>query len=142
KTCEAEKWYVEFKDQLDGIRRIPAFISKAASEELGRGVEKLVAYHRSSGGQVDPALTRWLEGLDEATRARLVVIGLLDAERAAARKRLVDHLEDFEASLAAKGGTEAHVKVVVNRLKRLIAGCGFKHFGDIRASKVQALLKD
>ena len=57
---EASKWYVEFRDPLEYTRRLPAFESKAASEELGRNLEKMVAYHKSSGGQMDPALTRFL----------------------------------------------------------------------------------
>ena len=32
KTCEAAKWYVEFRDHLEHPRKIPAFVSKAASE--------------------------------------------------------------------------------------------------------------
>jgi hypothetical protein len=36
RTKEAAKWYVEFRDQLETVRRLPAFTSKAASEELVR----------------------------------------------------------------------------------------------------------
>ena len=78
RTKEAAKWYVEFRDQLDTVRRLPAFTSKAASEEMGRNLVKLVAYHKGSGGQTDPALTRWLTGLPQRTRDKLVRIGLLD----------------------------------------------------------------
>src|SRR5215813_4781525 len=85
---EAAKWYVEFRDHLDTVRRLPAFASKSASEEFGRNVVKLAAYHKGSGGQQDPALTRWVEGLPRAAREKLVSIGLLDAERAAAGKPL------------------------------------------------------
>ncbi len=43
KPREAAKWYVEFRDHLDTVSRLPAFASKAASEEMGRNLEKLVA---------------------------------------------------------------------------------------------------
>jgi hypothetical protein len=46
KTREAAKWYVEFKDHLDTVRRLPAFTSRAASEEFGRHLVKL---NRSTG---------------------------------------------------------------------------------------------
>src|ERR1043166_2791467 len=105
RTKEAAKWYVEFKDHLDTVRRLPAFTSKAASEEMGRNLEKLVAYHRSSGGQTDPALTRFLAGLPPRTRERLVAIGLLAPESVAVGKPLSDHLADFGRALAAKGNT-------------------------------------
>jgi len=49
-TKKAARWYVEFRDHLETIRRLPAFESKAASEELGRNLDKLVAFHKSSGG--------------------------------------------------------------------------------------------
>src|SRR6516225_6177041 len=82
-TKEASAWYVEFRDHLETVRRLPAFTSKAASEEMGRNLEKLVAYHKASGGQTDPALSRWLAGLPQKTREKLVSIGLLDSQRVA-----------------------------------------------------------
>ena len=57
RTCEASKWYVEFRDTNETTRRLPCFTSKSASDEAGRNVEKLVGYARGSAGQVDPALT-------------------------------------------------------------------------------------
>ena len=51
KTREAAKWYVEFRDHLDYVRRLPAFVSKAASEEMGRNLVRLVDYHKATGGQ-------------------------------------------------------------------------------------------
>src|SRR4051812_23432270 len=83
KTREASKWYIEFRDHLDTPRRLPAFASKAASAEMGRNLVKLVDYHKATGGQTDPSLSRWLTGLPLKTREKLVSIGLLDRERAA-----------------------------------------------------------
>jgi hypothetical protein len=37
-TKETAAWYVEIRDQLDTVRRLPAFQSKAASEEMGRNL--------------------------------------------------------------------------------------------------------
>jgi len=67
---ESAKWYVELRDANERIRRIPAFTSKAASEVCGRKLEQLVAYHHSSGGQADPALMVWLEGLPTRIRQK------------------------------------------------------------------------
>ncbi len=112
KTKQAAKWYVELRDQRETIRRLPAFTSKAASEEMGRNLERLVGYHRATGGQIDPALSDWLAGLPQRTRDRLVAIGLLDSERVAVSKPLADHLEDFGAALAAKGSSSQYVALV------------------------------
>ena len=39
RTCEAAKWYVEFRDHLETVRRVPGFESKAATQEMGRNLE-------------------------------------------------------------------------------------------------------
>ncbi len=140
RTRETSKWYIEFRDQLEYVRRLPAFTSKAASEETGRNLDKLVAYHKGSGGQVDPALTRWLTGLPHKTRAKLVKIGLLAAERVAVAKPLAEHVADFAAALAAKGNSAFHVQVVTARTRRIIDRCGFKFYGDLSASKIMDFL--
>ncbi len=124
RTKEAAAWYVEFRDHLDTVRRLPAFPSKAASEEMGRNLEKLVAYHKASGGQTDPALTRFLAGLPAKTRERLVVLGLLAPERVAIGKRLADHLDDFGKALTGKGNTPFHVEVITKRAGASSRGAG------------------
>src|SRR3954451_24503988 len=96
---EAAKLYVKFTDHLGTVRRLPAFTSKAASEEMGRNLVKLVEYHGATGGQVDPALSRWLATLPERTRDKLVSIGLLEAQRVAASKPLREHVDDWRQAL-------------------------------------------
>jgi hypothetical protein len=122
RTKEAAKWYIEFRDHLDTVRRLPAFTSKQASEEMGRNLEKLVAYYKATGGQTDPALTRWLAGLPQKTRERLVAIGLLDVQRVAVSKPLSDHLVDWAESMLAKGNTKDHVDLVTARTRRVFDG--------------------
>src|SRR5262245_42377381 len=115
RTKQAAKWYVEFKDQKDYVRRLPAFASRAASEEKGRNLVKLVDYHKGTGGQIDPALSQWLSGLPQSVREKLVNIGLLDSERAAANKGLLEHLDDWAAALRAKGTSAFHIGMVTAR---------------------------
>ena len=122
------------------MRRLAGFTSKPATDELGRNLVKLVEYHKGSGGQVDPALSRWLAGLSAGIRAKLVEIGLLAGERAAASKPLADHMSDFKAALTAKANTADHVAMVTGRAKRVFNGCGFKFFSDIAATRVQSFL--
>jgi integrase/recombinase XerD len=142
KAREAAKWYVEFRDHNATVRRLPAFISKAASEEFGRNVVKLVDYHKGTGGQTDPALSRWLASLPQRTREKLVSIGLLDRQRVGASKSLSDHLDDFSRALRAKGNTESHVEVVTGRTRRIFDACGFRFYSDLSASKIMAYLND
>ena len=44
---QTAKWYVEFTDQRETVRRLSAFTSKAASEEMGRNVDKPRALAKS-----------------------------------------------------------------------------------------------
>ena len=143
RTQKAARWYVEFRDHLETVRRLPAFESKAASEELGRNLDKLVAFHKSSGGQTDPALTRFLAGLEARTLASIVRIGLLAPDRVAVAKPLSAHLDDFAVAIRAKGNSTRHVELLTARARKLLVyGCGFRFFGDIRASKVMEYLHE
>ena len=46
RTRPTARWYVEIRDQRETVRRLSAFTSKAASEELGRNLDKRVAYYK------------------------------------------------------------------------------------------------
>ncbi len=122
------------------VRRLAGFTSKSATDELGRNLVKLVEYHKGSGGQVDPSLSRWLTGLQAGIRTKLVEIGLLAGEPAAASKSLADHVADWKEALEAKANTADHVSMVTGRAKRVFNGCGFKFFSDIAATPVQTFL--
>ena len=140
-TREARKWYIELTDHLQIVRRFAAFEDKRQSEALGRRIEALVAC-RIAGMQPDPDLTRWLEGTPAKLRERLATIDLLDAYRAAGSKSLLHHLEDFKLSMLCKGSTEAHVDLVTMRARRVIEGCGFKNWSEIRADRVERYLAE
>ena len=139
---QTRKWYVEFRDQHEIIRRVSAFSNRRASEELGRNIEQLVAYHLATGGQTDPSLQRWITELPQRMRDRLVSIGLIHGERVAVTKPLREHIEDYGRSLRARGNTEKHVTQSITRLHRLFEACRFHYLGDISASKLQTHLSD
>ncbi len=139
---QAAKWYVEFRDHNQIRRRVPAFTSKVASEEMVRNLVKLVGYYKATGGQTDPALTRWLCDLPQKVRNKLITIGLVDPQHVAVSKPLLDHLEDFRKSLDAKGCSTRHVELVAARAKRVVDACGFRFFADISASRVMSYLHE
>lgn len=62
KSVKTASGDVEFRDQPQ-FRRIPGFTNKAAGEEIGRNNDRWVAYHKGSGGPVDPVLINWLTSL-------------------------------------------------------------------------------
>ncbi len=137
---KTSKWYVEFNDHKGDIRRVPAFTSKGASEELGRNIDRLVAYTRATGGQIDPTLQTWVEDLPRRLLGKFLAIGLVTSERVSVSKSLAEHLDDYATALDAKGNTAKHVRLSKKRIKRIFDGCGFRYWGDISASKVQAFL--
>lgn len=101
---------------------------------------KLTDYHKATGGQTDPSLSRWLDTLPQRTRRKLVQIGLLSRERVAVAKSLTEHLDDFAAALRGKGNSKFHVQVVTTRARRIITACAFRYYSDISASKIMGYL--
>jgi integrase len=137
----AQKWYIELRDHLAIVRRLPAFTDKAQSEALGRQIERLVRF-KIAGETPDAQLSHWLEQIPERLRKRFAKIGLIDAERAAGGKLLSEHLADFEQFLLAKGNTKGYVDTVIARTKTVIEGCKFVMWTDMSASKAQRYLSD
>jgi len=142
RTKQAAKWYIEFIGLHETVHRLPAFTSKSASEEVMRNIGKLVGYSKASGGQVDPSLSTWLAGLPVKMRDTFVRWGILPAERVAVAKPLADHLNDFHASIKAKGSTTRHADLVTGRARRVMRECSFKFYGDIRADRVMTFLSE
>ncbi len=138
---QAAKWYIELRDHLRTVRRLPAFTDKQQSEALGRQIERLVAC-KVAGEPPTPELCRWLEQIPAKMRQRFAKIGLLDAERASGGKPLSEHLADFEQFLLAKGNTRKHARQVTSRARRIITGCKFIYWMDFAASKVQRYLAE
>jgi integrase len=141
KVQQYSKWYVEFRDHLETIRRLPGYTDKRQTEELGRNVQRLVA-SRGNGFELEDDLGKWLESIPKRVRTKLADIGLIDRKKLAAGKTLAMHVDDFEASLNAKGNTEKHPRVVAGRARRLFAGCRFQQWSDITASSVEKHLAD
>ena len=135
----AKKWYIEFRDHLQIIRRVPAFEDKRQSEALGRQVQRLVN-SRIAGEQPDANLTRWLECVPNKLRTNLVRINLIEPQRGAAGKPLSQHLEDFKQSLLAKGNSAGHVTKTIARIEKVFNGCKFKTWTDMSASRIQHFL--
>ncbi|GMV23996.1 MAG: hypothetical protein AMXMBFR58_00270 [Phycisphaerae bacterium] len=136
----APKWYVEFRDQRDITRRLPAFSSKSASEELGKNLDRLVSYHVATAGQTDPTLQGWLADLPKAIRRRLLEIGLIDSERVSMSKPLSEHVADFRKALESKGNTTKHVEATCTRITRIFEECRFTFWPQITGTKVQSFL--
>ncbi len=136
---ETPKWYIEFRDHCEKVRRWPGFTDKARTAEYGRKIEALVRC-RLTGDRPDPDVSRWLERLPGGFRTKLAEAGLLDRQSIGSSKPLSEHLDDFAQSLRTKGNTERHVELVTGRARRVMEGCGFAGWSEVSASSVAAYL--
>ncbi|MBI3832502.1 MAG: tyrosine-type recombinase/integrase [Planctomycetes bacterium] len=139
RTRESAKWYGEFRDHAQQVRRMPLLTDKAASGEAGRKIERLVAL-RASGDVPDLDLSRWLMSCPQQITKLLVEWRLVDATRIAATKTLADHLEDYETDLASDGNTPKHAALTHFRAKRVMDGCRFRFQSDVNRDEVKAYL--
>ena len=130
------KWYLEVRDHRDTLKKIAGFNDKAQTEALGKRVESLVGL-RVMDEDPSPAIIRWLEGLPAKLQQRLLALDLVDARFVIAAKPMTEHINDYAASLRAKGTSEAQIKLVTGRAKRLCEACGFTQFRDLDATKVE-----
>jgi integrase len=112
---ESRKWYVEYRDAADVLRKVPGYTDKQATEQLATELERRAA--REAVGMTDPF---------EVHRKRL----------------LADHLGDFERALLAKGNTAGYVKLTIGRISALLTGCLFQRTGDLSAARVAEWLAD
>ncbi len=134
-----ELWYVEFRDHLPKIRRLPGYTDRKQTETLGRNVERLVCC-RSNRETPDLALSQWLESIPRRIQEVLARWDLLAASKMAAGKPLGEHVDDFEGALRAKGNTAKHSEQSAGRVRALFDGCGFQMFADVQALKAQHFL--
>jgi len=136
---KTSKWYIEFRDHNQIVRRWPTFTDKARAAELGRKIGMLVSC-RISGDRPDQALAAWLETLTTKLQTKLADIGLLEGRYLAAAQPLSEHLADFRQSLKAKNNSERHVELVTRRAEKVIEGCGFVGWSSISANDVMNYL--
>ncbi len=134
-TKLSKKWYCEFNDHLDTTRRLPGFTDKEATKELGRRLVKVAAL-RAMGDSPSGDLAKWLETLSPSMRDRLAVWGMLDSKAVASGKPLSDHLKDFHESLIGKGTDRDSADLVKSRVQKIVDGCKFKFYSDIKPSTV------
>ncbi len=140
-TRRTRKYYVEFADHRRKRHRLPGYRDRAATEALGRRVERLAAL-RAAGELPGPDVLRWLDSCPPSVLERLADWDLIAEHRAAGAHSVDDLADEFKAHLLAKGGGEAHAKQQTARVKRIAKGCRFRSVSDIDAARVRAWLHE
>ena len=141
RTKKSRKHTIFFNDHKGVERSIPGFRDKAASEELGRQVERLVAL-RAANMPPHRSMTEWLQALSFKVQLKFVACDILDAERAAAAKPLLAHVGDFKSYLTSKGDTAVYCVRKATRILKVFKDCGFQYFHHIRSEAVQQCIAD
>jgi len=140
-------WWLDFTDGNARRWRFPVLTDKRQTEAVGRNVEKLIAC-KMNREPLDPALTKWVEGLPAKLRQSLGKAGLLSAGKLAAMRPLAEHVDGtvdspgWRQHLMAKGNTAGHVDTSCRRVMRVLEGCSFVYWSDINANKVESHLYD
>ena len=106
---ESKKWYIKYKDQDGKWQRVPGYSDKGATAQLAAELER---------------------------QREQVQSGLADPHEAGKLRPLSKHLDDFQQFLASKSNSAKHVKQTCHRIRRLLDGCEFKSWKDIRPSRV------
>ncbi len=134
---EDKAWTIEFVDHNNISRRVTASRDKTASMSLEHNLNRLVAF-RASGAVPDPKLNQFIENLSPDMRDKLASWGIIEPERAASAKFLIEHLASWKNALEGKGNTSSHIKKSIAKIKKLMGDCHWKKLSDITAQSFDA----
>ena len=112
---ETSKWYIEYMGADGIIKRVAGYTDRRATEQYASELERTAEHVRS---------------------------GYKPKEYHQLNRPLIEHLSEYRQDMLAKGNTEKQAQQVYKRALRIIEGCGFVRWSDIRASKAQSFLAD
>ena len=113
-TKESEKWYGEYRDADDILKRVPLANNKTAAQAMLADLLKAAESGRSGMGT----------SFDEALSTPLVV-----------------YVDSYRAVLESQALSPVHVANSIRWLKQLLTGCRFKFWRDVQPSRVEVWLK-
>ena len=138
---EASHYSISFRDHDRVWRRFPAFTDYAASVAFGRRVRELCDV-RAAGESPRGELAEWLDGLAEEVREKLIEWRIVGHRAMMMTLQLTEHLEAWRQSLIDKGTGTEHADLLKTRAERIVNGCHFRRYADIRPAAVERFLAD
>jgi integrase len=111
------RYVIQYFDENGVRRKKTGAADKAVTQRIARDIENRVALRRE--GVIDPAAE------SRATHAAAPLDG---------------HLNDFRRALESKGNTGKHVRLFVERARRVMALAGVDRLSDMSVSRVQQAL--
>ncbi len=142
---KSKRWTWRFRHQKHGTNKViywALFEDKAQSAEFAGQVGLILDYSKSPR-PMPPELAKWIAELDAAHLARLVSLGVKEAEEySQTRVRpLRDLVALWRLSLENKGRGDQHVTDTVHRAAAVLDGIGATRLADITSDTVEAYLR-
>jgi len=138
---ETAHWHISFEDNLEIRRQIKAFTDEEATRRLADKIKRML-YAKANNIPFDVEVRRSVELLPEKIRRQLIEIELLDDKDSAIGKPLGKLISDYGHSLEADERDSKYISETVSMVGKVFTACGFEHFSDISANKVQAHLQE
>ncbi len=110
-------YHVYFTDHINVKRRLMACTDRAASNAWANKLGRLVSL-RQADEKPDADVARWVDGLDDDTRAKLCEWRLLDSRAIKTTLSLGDHVRDWLRHLEDRGNTPGHVVQQGRRVRK------------------------
>ena len=111
----SKKWYGQYRDENNVVRRVPLAADKAAARAMLN--ELVLKVERKKAGVSDPSEEHQ-------------------------QRTLKEHLAEYREYLSGKNSTKKHVGQTIRRINKLMDGCGFVRLSDLDAPKVVSWLAD
>jgi integrase len=138
---ETSHWHARFEDH-QGIRReLKGFADRQATQRLADRIQDLL-HCKANNIPLSIDLQKAIEKAPGSIRQKLMEFGLLDNRVTAIGRTLETLIREFEDSLRAQELSRIYVHDTVHVVRAMFTACGFKHFSDISANKVEAYLKE
>lgn len=136
---ESSTWHIEFSDHLGRRQHVTAYRHEGQSRLLAAQIDRLVCLH---GQTLPPDMVKPIASLPSRIKDALTGMGLLEGRQTVVGRSLEELLAEFAESLKAQELAVKHIDDCVQLPRLLFEDCGFKHFTDISANKIEAYLKD
>lgn len=140
-AATTKKWYADIHLSSGKRYAMPLYESEKLSREFANPLEALVN-QSGSGLSLDKNVQQWLSQLAPDMLARLIKLGLVDANRAEGARPIKAHVSGYIEYLGHKGNTKNYCKLCSARIQSIIDGCKFRILVDIQSGKIQKWVSD
>jgi integrase len=128
--------HIRFNDHRGRRQTLAGFTDANKTHQFAGKLMRLVEC-RQSDSTPSPELAKWLDTQPDKIRRRFEAMDLISAESTQEDRPLLIHLDGdgttvgYVQAMRARGATDGYITTTINRLKAVLAGCGFIHFAQL-----------